>query len=109
MDQLTPTTSTLEPAVAHIADTAAELSRGSNIPMEGNSVSAAEASEKSKARETVVWALSSPRRLQKLIQRGQHDVARAEHKDVLHLIEAWGDVRGTQELLKRCEDVMREI
>lgn len=109
MDQLTPTTSTLEPAVAHIADTAAELSRGSNVPMEGNPVSATEASQNSKARETVIWALSSPRRLKTLIEQGQHDVAHAEHKEVSRLIEAWGEVRGTQELLKRCEDVMRAI
>ena len=105
MDQLTPTTSTLEPAVAHIADTAAELSRGSSVSIERKPVSAMELSKKSKARDTVIWALSSPRRFQKLIEQGQHDVVRAEHKEVLRLIEVWGDIPGTHELLKKCEDV----
>ena len=109
MHQLTPTTSTLEPAIAHIADTATELSSRNRLAAEKKSMSAAECSEKNKARKTVIWALSCPTRIQRLIEQGQQDAARAEYRQVLQLMEAWNDVPGTQELRKKCEDIMKEL
>ena len=109
MQQLTPTTSTLEPAIAHIADTATDLADRSRLPAERRSTTPEEWSKQLKARETVVWALSSPKRLQRLIEQGQHDAARADHRDVLQLLKGWNEVPGTQELREKCEGVMKGL
>ena len=111
MHQLTPTTSTLEPAIAHIADTATELSRGAGRPVEEEegSVSAEEWSEKIRAKQTVIWALSCPKRMRRLIEQGRQDEARAEYGDVLRLLDMWKDVPGARELREKCEGVMKGL
>ena len=109
MHQLTPTTSTLEPAIAHIADTATDLASRSRLPAKGKSTTPGEWSEQLKARETVVWALSTPKRIRRLIEQDQHDAARAEHRDMLRLLKAWDGVPGTQELRQKCDDAMKGL
>ncbi|OCK81327.1 hypothetical protein K432DRAFT_295779 [Lepidopterella palustris CBS 459.81] len=108
MDPLAPTTSTLSPAISHIAETAASLSASlldRTTPAPGIVVVALENGEnvKKKARETVKWALDTPRRLEEMIKEGKSEEAVREWEEVSALLLNWRGVKGVQELREQCE------
>ncbi|KAL8907983.1 MAG: hypothetical protein Q9207_001057 [Kuettlingeria erythrocarpa] len=114
MDPLIPTTSTLEPAIAHIAETAVSLAES----LQGRSGQGEEEKEsgeredgdavemKPRQRETVQWVLAAPARLKDLVEGGQRQKAAEDWAEVRELLEKWEGVEGADEVKKRCLQVM---
>ncbi|MCJ1382196.1 hypothetical protein MMC17_005308 [Xylographa soralifera] len=114
MDPLTPTTSTLSPAIAHIADTAASLASALQervkVPriVENGAVAGDEerAEEKRRQRQTVRWVLDAPRRLRGCVGRGQLAAAESDWREVEALLDKWKGVGGAEEVRRECEKVL---
>jgi len=119
MDPLIPATSTLSPAISHIAETAAALStslveKTSHI-QSNTAADGAEPTEqhlqsegKQKQKQTVQWALDTPRRLRTMVADGQRDAADAEWTEVRKLLGKWEGVDGVEELKNRCEEALQD-
>lgn len=104
MDPLTPTTSTLTPAIGHIAETAATLSSDlkKSYARSGGQLDV-EAQKKAKTQqETVKWVLAAPDRLRRIVQGGQRDEARSEWEEVKAMLGKWSGVRGVDEVRESC-------
>ncbi|KAF2237492.1 hypothetical protein EV356DRAFT_530209 [Viridothelium virens] len=122
MDPLTPTASTLSPAIAHIAETAEVLSRNlaektrgvrreaeeSGRERSGSRGKEDENEGKKRARETVRWVVDAPGRMRGLIVRGKRGDAEKEWEQVRGLLEKWDGVKEVEEVRKQCEDVLKE-
>ncbi|KAK3062730.1 hypothetical protein LTS18_003474 [Coniosporium uncinatum] len=111
MDPLTPATSTLSPAISHIAETASALSsslaeRAGPI---ANSESAANsaAEDKERQKQTVRWVLDAPQRIRILVSDEKPDAARAEWEEVHPLLDKWNGVQGVEELKRECEQILK--
>ncbi|KAF2641609.1 hypothetical protein P280DRAFT_398259 [Massarina eburnea CBS 473.64] len=121
MDPLAPTTHTLGPAIAHIAETAASLSSSMRaLPMKpqpmglGIEISCEEDDDKTevdirkqKQKDTVCWVLNTPRRLQHLIDQEQEEEAERDWEEVSKILEKWERVAGVKELREECEEIMK--
>lgn len=114
MDPLTPTTSTLSPAVAHIAETARGLvARAGN----GNGGKEADGGEerrelekvRSRQRDTVRWVLGTPRRLGLMIDEGRVEDAKRDWEEIQGILRRWRDVAGVEELRDECEKTMSKV
>lgn len=94
MDPMAPVTTTLEPAVRHIADVAGGIagSRGGG--------------GKEGQRQTVRWVLGAPERLRGLKEQGKEKEAKKEWNEVNALLEKWEGVKGVDEVRRKCEDVV---
>jgi len=121
MDPLAPTTHTLGPAIAHIAETATSLSSsmqgaqakpeeglGISVRIEQDTTETEAAAQKQNQRETVRWVLDTPRRLRELIDQEQDAEAEQEWEKVSKILDNWKDVAGVKELRDECENIMRE-
>ena len=108
MDPLTPTTNTLPPAIAHIAETAASLAasmqRQSNSETLGvpNIVKGDEEAEKRSQRATARWVLGTPKRLQECIKRGERDEAVKDWEEVKALLDKWEGTKGVDQVREEC-------
>ncbi|KAL8851107.1 MAG: hypothetical protein Q9221_004003 [Calogaya cf. arnoldii] len=105
MDPLTPTTSTLTPAIAHIAETAASLAaslqdRNTEAPEDEALV------KKERQRQTVRWVLGAPSRLKGLIEGDQKEEAKKDWDEVQKLLEKWNEVQGVDEVRQQCLSIM---
>lgn len=119
MDPLTPATSTLSPAISHIAETASALSASiaehampksrSSSPLSTDGADK-KIDDKEKQRQTVRWVLDAPRRFRAKVAEGKVDEAKNEWEEIQGLLEKWNGVKGVQEVRKACEDalVLRE-
>lgn len=105
MEPLSPATSTLSPAVSHIAETAGLLA-GRGKSKQGVTTEVKEREEKEKQRETVKWVLDAPRRLKGLRDGGKEEDARSDWEEVARLLEKWKDVQGVEDVRRQCEVVM---
>ena len=113
MDPLTPTTSTLSPAISHIAETAKSLAgslqeRSTHVSKwsaEGGNEAVA---TKKRQQETVRWVLETPRRLQTMIEDGKKEEADAEWIEVQKLLQKWDGVAGVEELRVQCMGTMQK-
>lgn len=106
MDPLTPTTATLTPAIAHIAETASTLSSSLQKlapPKKSNGDK-----EKDKQRRTVQWVLNAPVRLRKMRDAAQEEEAKADWAEVSNLLGKWQGVSGAEEVRKECEAIMKK-
>lgn len=102
MDPTTPTTSTLTPAIGHIAETAVSLS-GQLKASRGRSGTVGVDDRKKKTQQaTVQWVLAAPSRLESLVEEGNRDEAEKEWQDVERLLEKWDGVRGVDDVRKGC-------
>ena len=120
MDPLAPTTHTLGPAIAHIAETATSLSSsmhgvqakpeglGISVRVEDDDAEKAADSEKQQQKDTVRWVLDTPRRLRDLIDQERDEEADQEWEQVSQILAKWKDVPGVAELREECEDIMKE-
>ncbi|KAF2731061.1 hypothetical protein EJ04DRAFT_443740 [Polyplosphaeria fusca] len=119
MDPLAPTTHTLSPAIAHIAETAASLSSSmQDLPKkpEGLGIDVRiEADDENKnvpnkkdQKDTVRWVLDTPRRLRHLINQEQDEEAEREWAEVSNILDQWQGVAGVQELRQECEEIMAD-
>ena len=119
MDPLAPTTHTLGPAIAHIAETASSLSAsrqhvrrepnglGIALRAEAGAAETQQALRRRQQKETVRWVLDTPRRLRAMRGQEQEDGARAAWKEVSALLDQWAGVAGVQELREECERIMK--
>lgn len=123
MDPLAPTTHTLGPAIAHIAETAASLSstmdaipakpQGLGLVLDPTSHATTETpeikidSEKEKQKNTVLWVLNTPRRLQHLIDQEREEEAERDWEEISRILDQWQGVKGAKELRDECEEIMR--
>jgi hypothetical protein len=120
MDPLAPTTHTLGPAIAHIAETAASLSSsmqnlqnkpdglGIDIHVQGEPQEEEQAARKRKQQETVRWVLGTPRRLRDLMDQEQEEEAAKEWEDVTKILDKWNNVAGVEDLRAACESILNE-
>lgn len=115
MDPLTPMTSTLSPAVAHIAETArglvARVGEG-NVADEADGGEESVEAEKVKRRrqkDTVRWVLGTPRRLGALLEEKRVDDAKRDWEEIQGILQRWRDVAGVEELRDKCQQIMSKI
>ncbi|OJD35917.1 vacuolar protein sorting-associated protein 51 [Diplodia corticola] len=118
MDPLTPATSTLSPAISHIAETATALSASiaqHALPKSRSSSPASvvdgggkkkKVDEKEKQRQTVRWVLDAPRRLRVKVDAGEVEEAAKEWEEIRGLLEKWNGVQGVDEVKMACEEAM---
>lgn len=110
MDPLTPATSTLSPAISHIAETAASLAiafqdRSSALkPQEGDADS--RNARRRQEQATVRWVLAAPTRLGALLEAGKEEEANDEWAEVQRLLVKWDGVVGVEEVRDNCVKVM---
>jgi len=107
MDPLSPSTSTLAPAISHIAETAASLS--TELKPENGGVPSAEQSKRESEVELVTWILKSPNRLKSLIEAGQRREAVHQWSVIQKILDRWKDVKGTDDVRSACQEVIQEI
>ncbi|KAH0612103.1 uncharacterized protein H6S33_010155 [Morchella sextelata] len=97
MEPLAPTTSTLGPAIAHIAQVSASLVQ--TIPVSPVALSSTEGREGSKRKkETVVWALGCPERIEAAVKEGNMEEAEREWGVLKVCLEKWEGVKGVEQL-----------
>ena len=113
MDPLTPTTSTLTPAIAHIADTAAVIAKSlrhtttsSDKPGALKSGLKEGAEGKRRQRATVRWVLDSPRRLRENIGKGERDAATKDWEEIRGLLDKWKGIEGVEQVRQQCEKAL---
>ncbi|KAL8912241.1 MAG: hypothetical protein Q9171_002696 [Xanthocarpia ochracea] len=110
MDPLTPTTSTLTPAIAHIAETAASLAESlqnhntkSNDPRVPGDTAML---KKERQRQTVRWVLAAPRRLKRLMEEDLREEAMKDWEEVQRLLEKWNGTQGVDEVRQQCLSIV---
>ncbi|KZF21822.1 hypothetical protein L228DRAFT_160639 [Xylona heveae TC161] len=120
MEPLTPSTSTLSPAIAHIAAVSEALAASlhAHAPPPTESVGVGKEAEQNthavggtdqeKARQTVRWVLNTPFLLQQMISEGRSDEADREWEDVRKLLDKWNGTPGVEKVRKECESVLRK-
>jgi vacuolar protein sorting-associated protein 51 len=109
MDPLTPSTSTLAPAISHIVETASGLAttlqqRTPTAPSFFNAhVGPTRETLELKKRERalVSWVLESPSRVTSLVSQGKREEAEKEWSDVEKLLDKWKNVAGVDEVRKQ--------
>lgn len=115
MDPLTPTTSTLSPAISHIVETAASLS--SSLPVRPGLDAQGEWQDvedqddtmnRHRQQETVHWVLAAPRRLRTLIGEGRQNEAAGDWSEVRRLLGKWAEVDGVDSIRDQCTEIMGE-
>jgi hypothetical protein len=112
MDPLTPATSTLSPAVSHIAETAASLATAFRDRLSGLNVKGIDGEGESKKvrrkqeQETVQWVLAAPTRLRAMLEAGEEKEAMQDWAEVQQLLQKWDGVVGVEELAEDCMKVM---
>jgi hypothetical protein len=96
VDPMAPVTTTLEPAVKHIADVAVGIagSRGGG--------------DRERQRETVRWVLGAAERLRDLNEQGKEEEMMKEWEEVRGLLEKWEGVKGVDGVRRKCEEVVGE-
>jgi len=105
MDPLSPATSTLSPAISHIAETAAALA--DELAVQDTSARAASTNNLAQAQK-VKWVLATPDRLQSMFVAGQHQQAIEQLAHVKEILVQWKSPPGTDALLRSCETVVKQ-
>lgn len=103
MDPLTPTTSTLAPAIGHIAETAAALRTSDGGKASSND---SDIQRRQQERETAKWVLDAPRRLQALIDDRRKEEADREWREIARLLDKWKGVNGVEDVRSRCLEAL---
>lgn len=99
MDPLTPTTSSLTPAISHVAETALALSEG--LKRQHGESSGTTASKTSQ-QQTVKWVIDAPERLGALVRSGQRQEAESQWSKVESLLDRWKGVEGVDDVRHAC-------
>lgn len=97
---LAPTTSTLQPALTHIAQVSSSLVRSL-----GSAPKTPARPAPSTKKQTVKWALETPQRLQKLLNEGKIEEAENDRNVILALLLKWTGVKGVEQLEESIERV----
>lgn len=106
MDPLTPATSTLAPAISHIAETAATLSKelAEHVPQSKDTT---EVEREATEVQIVCWVLDAPRRFRQWVEEDRRTEAESEWTTIRELLEKWRGVDGATEVKKECEVALR--
>ncbi|QIX00193.1 hypothetical protein AMS68_005710 [Peltaster fructicola] len=104
MDPLAPTTSTLTPAISHIAATATALSE--SIRSQHGTFMDSDASRKAAEQKTVRWVLAAPERIKALVLAGQREGAEAQWIQVETLLNKWSAVTGVERVRAACQEAL---
>ena len=110
MDPLAPATSTLSPAISHIAETASSLS-STLVSRTGRVQASSTNSEETKLqnqKQTVRWVLQTPQRMEALLAQGRRSAAESEFQAVTPLLERWQGTEGVVALKEHCESLLRD-
>ena len=113
MDPLAPTTSTLAPAIAHIAESSAALAKSmaertpKATPVERENGDLA--GDKEKQRTTARWVVEAPERMRRLVREGKGEEATAQWADAERLLDKWTGVQGVEDVRREGRDVLQEI
>src|SRR5579862_616026 len=133
MDPLTPTTSTLPPALSHIAETASTLAttlqertppspfsptvpRRSSLMISPTTTTTndddvhgdVDASSRRRAQaRTVKWVLGAPRRVRQLVREGRREEAEKEWDVVSRVLGKGEGVKGVEDGRREGEDALR--
>jgi vacuolar protein sorting-associated protein 51 len=107
MDPLSPSTSTLAPAISHIAETAASLS--TELPSQNAGAQSAENSKIESDVELVTWVLNAPDRLKSLVEAGQRREAAHQWSVIQKVLDRWKDARGTDDVRSACQKVIQDF
>ncbi|KAJ5592549.1 hypothetical protein N7537_009453 [Penicillium hordei] len=101
-------TKTLGPAIAFVAETAGGLIKEGEEQRRRmkEAKQEDEASTQKREKDTVRWVLAAPQRLEKLVAEDKQEDAEKDWKEIQHLLDAWGDVKGVAEIRGGCEKVM---
>jgi len=105
MEPLTPTTSTLEPAVSHIEG----VSRGLVEGMRAASPRPSTAKGDMKGVETVKWSLAAPERIRALVEDGRRDEAEKVLERLKELCDKWEGMVGVDSLRKKGEEALGKV
>ena len=108
MDPLTPTTSTLTPAIGHIAETASALSRELKKEHGGPGGDVKATRRKTAQQAMVRWVLGAPDRLKILVGDGRRGEAEKEWEDVRRLLDSWSKVKGVESVRGGCARALGE-
>jgi vacuolar protein sorting-associated protein 51 len=106
MDPLTPTTSTLTPAIGHIAETAAGLSRELRKAHGESALDGKVQKQQRDQKATVRWILDAPARLERLVQDGDSEEADKQWAQINGLLRKWEGVKGVSEVRQGCMAAM---
>ena len=104
---------TLAPSVGFVAETATSLIREQGESGQASGGKEEEEEEetnpedKSVEKETVKWALDTPRRLKELLSSGRRSEAEGDWGEIKALLAKWEGVSGVDELKEQCEEIMR--
>ncbi|KAI9850636.1 MAG: hypothetical protein M1838_005350 [Thelocarpon superellum] len=109
MDPLAPTTSTLAPAISHIAEVSATLAtalreRSPTVPDEP---AAGTSSDKERQRQTARWVMDAPQRFRELMRQGKRGEVSKEWADVSRFLDKWDGVEGVSEVWQACIDAQQ--
>jgi|SRR5579871_95533 len=104
MDPLTPATSTLAPAISHIAETAVTLSK--ELAENVSSSKQANTNRRVKEVQTVQWVLDAPRRFRYLLDNDREADVKDEWTVIKGLLENWKSVEGASEVKRQCEQAL---
>src|SRR5436305_8522197 len=118
MDPMGPTTSTLAPAIAHIAETASSLSislRNTASPVEEKTPAGPVLDEEEQKKVelhrkqvlTVRWVLDAPHRIRTLIRQGKRKEAEEDWAEIVALLNKWTGVKGVEEVRKAGEAALK--
>jgi vacuolar protein sorting-associated protein 51 len=103
MDPLSPATSTLSPAISHIAETAASLAGELAKTTPDGGVT----QQQSQVRN-VQWVLDTPQRLEKLFAAGKQQTALQEWAAVQRTLDVWKSPAGTDTLKHTCQEIIQK-
>jgi len=101
-------TKTLGPAIAFVAETAGGLIKEGEEQRQRMKEAKRDCGKSSQESEkdTVRWVLAAPQRLEKLLADEKREDAEKDWKEILQLLDAWGDVKGVSDIRDACEKVM---
>lgn len=100
MEPLSPGTSTLSPAIGHIAETASGLKKGLREHVKNGEGRVGR--EREEQRKLVRWVLGAPGRIGRLVEQGENETATEEWEKVSSVFEKWKGVDGVEEIKRRC-------
>lgn len=101
-------TKTLGPAITFVAETAGGLIKEGEEQrkrMEDTKKNGGRKDIKSE-KDTVRWVLAAPQRLERLLADEKREEAEKDWKEIQHLLDAWGEVKGVAEVREACEKTM---
>ncbi|KAI1920369.1 hypothetical protein LOZ65_004083 [Ophidiomyces ophidiicola] len=98
-------TKTLGPAVGFVTETAGALIREQEA-LEGYTKNREEKNGSNLEKQTVRWALDTPRRLRSLLEQDKNEDAKQDWDEVKGLLRKWNGVKGVNELKEECEAIM---